>query len=89
MARYEVADATQGSFAGAETNAEIFFQLGMRYSIGRDVAADYVEAHKWFNLAAMRGDRSAVAYRQELAEEMSAAEVATAQRAARDYLHLH
>lgn len=86
MARYEVADPEQGAFAGTEANGEIFFQLGLKYSIGRDVSVDYVEAHKWFNLAAMRGNRSAVDYRQELAEEMSAAEIAFAQRAARDYL---
>lgn len=89
MARYEIADPTQGSFANAETNAEIFFQLGMKYSIGRDVSVDYVEAHKWFNLAAMRGNRAAVDYRQELAEEMSSSDIADAQRAARDYLSLH
>ena len=89
MARYEVADPSQGAFAGREANAEIFFQLGMKYSIGRDVTVDYIEAHKWFNLAAMRGNRSAVDYRQELAGEMSKAEIAEAQRAARDYLHAH
>ena len=89
MARYEVTDPEQGSFANVEANAEIFFQLGMKYSIGRDVSVDYIEAHKWFNLAAMRGNRSAVEYRQELAEEMSRADIANAQRAARDYLQLH
>jgi len=89
MARYEIADASQGSFANGEANAEIFFQLGMKYSIGRDVSVDYVEAHKWFNLAAMRGNRSAVDYRQELAEEMSSSDIASAQRAARDFLKLH
>jgi len=89
MARYEVAEPSHGSFANTEPNEEIFFQLGMKFSIGRDVEADLVEAHKWFNLAAMRGNRAAVAYRQELAEEMSAADIAAAQRAARDYLQLH
>ncbi len=89
MARYEVADPAQGAFANAEANAEIFFQLGMKYSIGRDVSVDYVEAHKWFNLAAMRGNRTAVEYRQELAVEMSSSDIASAQRAARDYLALH
>lgn len=89
MARYEIADSSQGSFANADSNAELFFQLGMKYSIGRDVSVDYVEAHKWFNLAAMRGNRSAVEYRQELAEEMSTVDIASAQRAARDYLSLH
>ena len=89
MARYDVADPTQGAFANTEPNAEIFFQLGMKYSIGRDVSVDYVEAHKWFNLAAMRGNRTAVEYRQELACEMSPGDIASAQRAARDYLALH
>lgn len=89
MARYEIADSSQGSFANADDNAELFFQLGMKYSIGRDVTVDYVEAHKWFNLAAMRGNRAAVEYRQELAEEMSTVDIASAQRAARDYLSLH
>jgi len=89
MARYEIADSSQGSFANADANAELFFQLGMKYSIGRDVTVDYVEAHKWFNLAAMRGNRAAVEYRQELAEEMSNVDIASAQRAARDYLSLH
>jgi uncharacterized protein len=89
MARYEVSDPAQGAFAGAEAHAEIFFQLGMKYSIGRDVSVDYVEAHKWFNLAAMRGNRSAAAYRQELAGEMSPGQIADAQRAARDYLRAH
>jgi TPR repeat protein len=56
------------------------------YSIGNEVPADYVTAHKWFNLAAMRGNADAVRLRREIAEEMSEAEIATAQRAARAWL---
>jgi hypothetical protein len=45
-----------------------------------------VTAHKWFNLAAMRGNADAVRLRREVAEQMTYAEIATAQRAARDWL---
>jgi TPR repeat protein len=51
--------------------------------------ADLVSAHKWFNLAAMRGKSEAIRYRREVAAEMSEAEIAAAQRAARDWLARH
>ncbi|MCC6948294.1 MAG: sel1 repeat family protein [Bradyrhizobiaceae bacterium] len=66
--------------------AEICFKLGMFYSIGGSVPADKVAAHKWFNLAAARGNREAVNYRRELANEMSEGEIADAQRAAREWI---
>jgi TPR repeat protein len=50
------------------------------------VPADYVSAHKWFNLAAMRGNADAARLRREIAVEMSEAEIAVAQRAARHWL---
>jgi hypothetical protein len=50
---------------------------------------DMVAAHKWFNLAALRGSRDAVRLRNEVAAEMSAAEIAAAQRAARAWLTHH
>ena len=63
------------------------FELGIAYASGLDgIAADYVEAHKWFNLAAMGGDNRAQQYRADLAAEMSARDIALAQRAARDWL---
>ena len=41
---------------GAEpATAEDCFGLGMVYSAGAGVAVDLVQAHKWFNIAAMRG----------------------------------
>ena len=64
----------------------MFFRLGMMYSIGSDVPTDYVSAHKWFNLAAMRGNAEAIRLRREIAVEMTEAEIARAQRAARDWL---
>ena len=35
------------------------FALGMNYSAGAGVAVDLIEAHKWFNIAAMRGHAEA------------------------------
>ncbi len=68
---------------------EIFLRLGMLFSIGLDVPADRVAAHKWFNLAAARGNGDAVRHRRELAGEMSEHEIADAQRAAREWLTTH
>jgi hypothetical protein len=61
----------------------------MLYATGRDVAADLVVAHKWFNLAAARGNASALARRIEVAREMSAEQIAEAQKLAREWLQTH
>ena len=89
MARFEIADVQCASFASAPTTADTFFELGMMYSIGRNVPIDFVTAHKWFNIAAMRGHRDAIRLRVEIAGEMSEFEIAAAQRAARDWLSAH
>ena len=67
---------------------DALFELGILYATGLDVEADLVAAHKWFNLAAMRGNRSALAHRSELAREMSAGQIAQAQKLAREWLTL-
>ena len=69
--------------------ADILFELGMMYCLGRDVPQDYVTAHKWFNLAALKGNEDARLYRRELAQEMTPAQVAEAQRQARAWITLH
>jgi uncharacterized protein len=71
------------------TDAEGCFSLGMNYSSGAGVAVDLVQAHKWFNIAAMRGHKDAAALRREIAEQMKDAEIGCAQRAARDWLKSH
>ena len=85
MARIELADINNATLGEAPA-ADTFFELGMMYSVGRSVPVDYVVAHKWFNLAAMRGNDDAVRLRQEIAAQMSEAEIAAAQRAARAWL---
>lgn len=66
-----------------------YFQMGVAHACGRGAVADLIEAHKWFNIAAIRGDAEAARRRQELAEEMSNVEIAMAQRRAREYLSIH
>ena len=66
-----------------------FFELGLMYATGCSVPADLVAAHKWLNLAAMRGNKAAARLRQEIAADMSQNEIAAAQRAARDWLMRH
>ncbi|HYS50180.1 MAG TPA: hypothetical protein VEM36_15525 [Xanthobacteraceae bacterium] len=85
MGRYA---ATVGAVARAQdTGADArFLELGMLAATARADAADLVAAHKWFNLAAMHGNERAARLRLEIAAEMSAAEIAAAQRAARDWL---
>ena len=70
-------------------DAEGCFALGMIYSAGAGVAVDLIEAHKWFNIAAMRGHADAARLRREIAEQMADAEIGRAQRAARDWLKSH
>lgn len=64
-------------------------RLGLIYSTGEGETANMVEAHKWFNLAAMLGSEAAKEYRGDLAREMSSADIAAAQRAAREWLIAH
>jgi hypothetical protein len=89
MARYEIAGVEGTALGQANAAADMFFDLGMMYSTGRSVPPDLVTAHKWFNIAAMRGNRDAIRLRIEIAGEMSEAEIAAAQRAARDWLSTH
>lgn len=73
--------------AAARGDADAFFELGIAYAAGRDgVPQDFIEAHKWFNLAALSGDERGQHCRADLAAEMSARDIAQAQRQARAWL---
>ena len=65
--------------------AQHLFDLGMMCATGSETP-DLVSAHKWFNLAAMHGNKQAGLLRVEIAAELSESEIAKAQRAARDWL---
>jgi uncharacterized protein len=86
MARFEMGGIDCAPLGGGAATADTFYELGMMYSVGRDVPVDFVTAHKWFNLAAMRGNAEAIRLRREIAELMSGQEIAQAQRAARAWL---
>jgi len=70
----------------APASSDMMFELGMMYSSGREVPVDLITAHKWFNIAAMKGHGEAAQLRREVAAEMTDAEIGQAQRAARDWL---
>ncbi len=86
MARYELLDSNAAPLGEGPVASDMLFELGMMYSVGRDAPVDLVAAHKWFNLAAMKGNIDAIRLRREIASQMSDVEIATAQRAARDWL---
>jgi TPR repeat protein len=73
--------------AAARGNHSAYYDLGIAYSTGsHGVNCDLVEAHKWFNLAAVRGHAEAACCRADISEEMTAREIAEAQRRARQWL---
>ncbi|PRD45823.1 sel1 repeat family protein [Phyllobacterium phragmitis] len=88
MARFELHSAELGTM-GASAQADILFEMGMMYAAGRDCDVDVVAAHKWFNIAAIKGSERAATLRGELAAGMSKTELASALRAARDWMTTH
>jgi hypothetical protein len=73
--------------AAAAGDSAAYFDLGVIYSTGsHGVSADLIDAHKWFNLAASRGHEEAAWCRADISEEMTAREIAEAQRRARQWL---
>jgi TPR repeat protein len=82
LLRSRVADAEAG-------DVEALFELGVTFSTGRGgVDVDLIQAHKWFNLAALSGSSRGQECRAEISVEMSAREIAEAQRQARAWLAL-
>ncbi len=75
--------------AETSANPDVMFDLGMMYASGRSGVVDLVAAHKWFNLAALKGRVDAIALRREIAELMSEADIALAQREARMWMTTH
>ena len=72
----------------ARGQAKDCIELGIAYSCGASgVEIDLIEAHKWFNLAALAGSEQGQTLRGEVAEDMTAREIAEAQRQARAWLN--
>jgi hypothetical protein len=68
---------------------DVLFERGLYWASGRSGVVNLIAAHKWFNLAAVKGRVDAIQMRREVAELMSEAEIATAQREARDWMRAH
>lgn len=80
LLRSRIGDAERG-------DVDALFDLGVIYSTGRaGVTVDLIEAHKWFNLGALSGDTRSQQCRAEISYEMTAREIAEAQRQARAWL---
>lgn len=88
MARFEMLEAGVGAM-GATAQADILFELGMMYATGRDCEIDVIAAHKWFNIAAIKGSLRAAELRSELSATMSKVEIAKALREAREWMTVH
>jgi hypothetical protein len=65
---------------------DVLFERGLYWASGRSGVVNLVAAHKWFNLAALKGRVDAISLRREVAELMSDIEIATAQREARTWI---
>jgi TPR repeat protein len=67
------------------------FRLGLMYLESKGVPQDYVQAHFWLNLAVSQASASwkkrdvAVALREHAASKMTPAQVAEAQKLAREW----
>ena len=80
LVRSRLADADRG-------NVDALYELGVVYSTGGGgIPVDLIEAHKWFNLAALSGCTRGQQCRAEISIEMTAREIAEAQRQARSWL---
>ena len=88
MARFEMLEGSAGGTC-ATAQADVLFELGMMYATGRDCDVDVVAAHKWFNIAAIKGSDRAAKVRAELSVSMSKPELARALREAREWMTAH
>jgi len=66
--------------------SDVLFERGLYWASGRSGVVNLIAAHKWFNLAALKGRTDAIVMRREIAEQMSDVEIAVAQRDARDWI---
>ncbi|MCJ7995980.1 sel1 repeat family protein [Rhizobium cremeum] len=88
MARFEMHNSGMATMGG-ETRADVFCDMGLMYATGRGCPIDLVSAHKWLNIAAIKGCERAAELRADLAQTMSKPELAAALRAAREWMTMH
>jgi len=66
-------------------DADAQYNLGAMYSKGLGVTQDYIQAHMWYNLAAAQGQKDTGDLRDSLAKKMTPAQIAEAQKLAREW----
>jgi TPR repeat protein len=88
MARFEISTSEMATMGG-DARAEVFCDMGLMYATGRGVEIDLVSAHKWLNIAAIKGSDRAAELRADLAVTMSKMQLAEALRAAREWMTMH
>lgn len=79
-------DQDGAALVDATAIPDVLFERGLYWASGRSGVVNLVAAHKWFNLAALKGRADAIPLRREVAEMMSEIEIATAQRDARAWM---
>ncbi|TPW29868.1 sel1 repeat family protein [Pararhizobium mangrovi] len=88
MARFELFDENR-AMIGGKAEADALCEMGLCYATGRSVAVDLVAAHKWFNIAAVKGSDRASELRTDIAAMMTKSDLARALRAAREWMTVH
>jgi len=71
--------------AADQGDASAQHNLGLMYDMGQGVPKDFVTAYMWFILASVDGDEKAVNARDALAKTMTPAQIAEAQKMAREW----
>lgn len=85
-AQNDIAGTTEWWSRAAERGDEqAMFSLGFMFAEGDRAPRDPVRAHMWYDLAAAHGSADAAFKRDQLARQMSAADVAQARRRAADW----
>jgi TPR repeat protein len=71
--------------AAAQGEAKAQFYLGIQSAYGEGGSLDLVQAHMWYSLAAGNGNAHAPGYRDDLARQMTPAQIAEAHKRAREW----
>ena len=71
--------------SAAQGDANAQFYLGLMSAFGRGASLDLVQAYMWYSLAAGNGHARAALHRNDLAKEMKPAQIAEAQKRAKEW----
>ena len=80
--------APETGLEAATATGEDLYRVGLAYSEGVDCDQDLIAAHKWFNLAVLKGCEDAKICRQEMADLLAKEDIKSALAAARAWLQL-